>query len=63
MTGTFRSVSENDLTECPRLYCSVFNEKPWNDAWTEQTAQTRRREILEAPGYRGYAATRNFHAI
>ncbi|RBI59804.1 GNAT family N-acetyltransferase [halophilic archaeon] len=63
MTGSFRPVSENDLTECVRLYCSVFNEEPWNDAWTEQTAQTRLHEILEAPGYRGYAATRNSDVI
>ncbi|MEY7850518.1 GNAT family N-acetyltransferase [Natrarchaeobius sp. A-rgal3] len=46
-----------DLADGARLYRDVFNEPPWNDEWTLETARTRLSQLVETPGHRGYAAS------
>ncbi|MWV41382.1 GNAT family N-acetyltransferase [Natrialba sp. INN-245] len=45
-----------DLADGARLYRDAFNEPPWDDEWTLETARTRLSQLLETPGARGYAA-------
>lgn len=40
-----------------RLYRDVFNEPPWNDEWTVETARARLAQLTEMPGYYGYGVT------
>ena len=56
MTLAIDSFPRGNLEDGARLYRTVFNEPPWNDDWTVETAQTRLSEIIETPGYRGYSA-------
>lgn len=56
MTLTVDSFPRNNLEDGVQLYRAVFNEPPWDDEWTVETARTRLVEIMETPGYRGYSA-------
>lgn len=47
----------DDLDAGARLYRAAFNGPPWNDDWTVETARTRLAEIVDTPGYRGFAAS------
>ena len=57
MSISIESFPITKLDEGARLYRTVFNEPPWNDDWTIETARTRLAQIIETPGYRGYSAT------
>ncbi|WP_122088642.1 GNAT family N-acetyltransferase [Halalkalicoccus subterraneus] len=57
MTISIDSFSRDNLDEGVRLYHTVFNEPPWNDEWTVETARRRLSQIIETPGYRGYSAS------
>ena len=43
------------ITEYARLYASVFNAPPWNDAWTEETAAMRIQSMMETGLFVGKA--------
>ena len=57
MSISIEFFSSDDLEEGARLYRTVFNEPPWNDDWTIETARTRLAQVIETPGYRGCSAT------
>ena len=57
MTVSVASFPDGNVREGARLYRSAFNAPPWNDEWTPDAAETRLREIIESPGYRGYGAS------
>ena len=56
MTLSIDCFPDNNLEEGAQLYCTVFNEPPWNDEWEDKTAQLRLAEMIKTPGYRGYSA-------
>ena len=41
------------LDGCARIFSSIFNEEPWNEPWTVQTARGRLAEALATPGAYG----------
>lgn len=46
-----------DLIEpCATLFRAVFNAPPWNNKWRKANAHAHLREILEGPGFIGFAA-------
>ncbi|ADJ16641.1 GNAT family acetyltransferase [Halalkalicoccus jeotgali B3] len=57
MTVSVESFPRDNLDEGVQLYRAVFNEPPWNDDWTDETARRRLSQILETSGYRGYGAS------
>ena len=57
MTISIDFFPRDNLEEGARLYRTVFNEPPWNDEWTAETAQTRLLQITETPGYKGYSTS------
>jgi aminoglycoside 6'-N-acetyltransferase I len=48
--------SAEHLEPCARLYLTVFNEAPWFDHWTLQTADARIGDLFASPGFCGWVA-------
>ncbi len=44
------------LSDCARLYATVFNRAPWNGKWTAQTAAKHIQECFQDPNFRGMIA-------
>ncbi|MEK8127678.1 GNAT family N-acetyltransferase [Paenibacillus filicis] len=55
MTQEIRAITEDVLNACTDLYIEVFNQEPWNDSWTEDTALKRLRHISLTPGFVGFS--------
>lgn len=51
-----RDISEVELEGVAAAFVEIFNQPPWNDEWTDTTAQQRLREIRDAPGGLGFVA-------
>lgn len=45
----------NDLKNYARLFTAVFNEEPWNDRWTEETATIRIENVMNTKTFTGKA--------
>ncbi|MGW5365717.1 GNAT family N-acetyltransferase [Actinopolymorpha pittospori] len=43
------------LDAAAHLFVSVFNAPPWNDSWSDSSARTRLRDVVETPGFVGVA--------
>ncbi len=41
--NTIIDIKCEHILECSKLYVKVFNAKPWNDEWTEETAYKSRK--------------------
>ncbi|MFN7252472.1 MAG: GNAT family N-acetyltransferase [Anaerobacillus sp.] len=46
-------IKQEHISECAKLYCDVFNAKPWNDNWTIETAYQRLNDISNCPHFEG----------
>ena len=53
--NTMSVIASENISECVPLYCSVFNEEPWNDAWKEEAAFERLLTFCKIPGFDGLA--------
>ncbi len=42
------------LDVCAELFVLVFNQKPWHEQWTLETAHQRLWETLRTPGFVGF---------
>lgn len=49
-----RPFQRNDLENCIALFKDVFSRPPWNDEWTDETANAYFAEFIHAPGFIGY---------
>jgi len=49
-----KEFSTSDLHKCCKLYIQVFNDKPWNDNWTDEMAHTYLQELTEHKRFLGY---------
>lgn len=47
---------EQDFYACVDLFMNVFNNAPWNDAWTQGVAEPYLRDYITTPGFNGYIA-------
>ena len=45
--------TQKKLDECALLFVEVFNNKPWNESWTFETAKLLLSQILNTPGFIG----------
>lgn len=51
-----RRFHPEDLQQAAPLFCSIFNGEPWHDEWEESVAEAFLRDIVETPGFLGFAA-------
>lgn len=49
------TLTEEHLDECARVLISAFNDEPWNEHWTLETAKKELFWTLHAPGFLGFA--------
>ncbi|MCM3225992.1 GNAT family N-acetyltransferase [Terribacillus saccharophilus] len=54
---------EDDLKACSDTYAKVFNEAPWNEAWTAETAFSYLIDFYRTPGFTGIVAVKNEEVI
>ena len=52
---TFEAVHENG---CAQLYAATFNEGPWHEDWTEDSARERLSQVTGSPDFYGLVALR-----
>lgn len=48
-----RKISKSDLEELSKLMVDVYNNPPWNDKWTVETALESLTDILDFPKFFG----------
>ncbi|MEF2965875.1 GNAT family N-acetyltransferase [Paenibacillus sp. M1] len=46
----------NDLLKCVNTFINVFNEEPWNDEWSAETAYRYLIDFTNTPGFIGVVA-------
>ena len=56
-------VEKNDLIKCTQNFIKVFNDEPWNDAWTLPKAQKYLLDFYHTPGFLGIVAIENEEVI
>lgn len=54
-----KEISLNDIKEITELFIDSFNNPPWNDKWTYDTASRRLIDIINTPGYFGMSYYHN----
>lgn len=45
--------TQQHLDECTFLFVEVFNNQPWNESWTFETAKSLLSQIINTPGFIG----------
>jgi aminoglycoside 6'-N-acetyltransferase I len=51
-----RQFGMNDLDNCTKLFCEVFNREPWNDSWSDNNAKEYLLDYVNSPGFIGLVA-------
>jgi len=51
-----RELNEFDLEDCISLFIEVYNQQPWNNEWTYETAKELFNEFSSTKGCIGYVA-------
>lgn len=51
-----RNFQMADFESCVALFIEVFNRSPWNNRWTQESAEELFRDYINAPGFAGYVA-------
>ena len=46
-----RKIEEKDIQKLAKLMKSVYNEAPWNDEWTEESAEEAIKCLLAFPNF------------
>lgn len=49
------NLDANNIGACVPMYCSAFNEAPWNDDWSEDAAFERLDTFTQIPHFHGLA--------
>lgn len=55
----FRSLSHKDLARCADLFTNVFNNAPWNETWSIESATQRLEDCFNTPQFYGLVAIEN----
>lgn len=55
MSFEIRAMDLSRLSEYAELFVSVFNQKPWNDEWTQETALIRIENMMRTNTFIGKA--------
>ena len=56
-------INLDDLAEITNLFVKVFNNKPWNDSWTFDTAEKRLASMINSSDFSGMVKHENGRAI
>ena len=54
-----KKFADCDLEKCCELYIEVFNQAPWNDEWTMDSAQLYLQELIDHKRFLGYTLWEN----
>ena len=49
----FQEITEQDIERLSKLFISSFNQPPWNEAWTMNTASARLQQLIKSPDFFG----------
>ena len=52
----FEPIDSSHLKGCSNLYVEVFNDSPWNESWSFETASKRLEDCYATPGFYGIVA-------
>lgn len=52
-------MNQCDLQDYIKVFVSVFNNEPWNDSWTEETASNRLKGIMNTDTFVGKCIIEN----
>ena len=52
----FAPIDSSHLKGCSNLYVEVFNDSPWNESWSFETASKRLEDCYATPGFHGIVA-------
>ncbi|MFP7478447.1 GNAT family N-acetyltransferase [Terribacillus saccharophilus] len=58
-----RLCKENDVKACGDTYAKVFNDTPWNEAWTAESAYAYLSDFYHTPGFTGLVAVEDEEVI
>lgn len=58
-----RLFERNDLLKCMDTFISVFNQEPWNDEWSTETANLYLMDFTNTPGFIGVVAVEGEEVI
>ncbi|EDS78495.1 spermine/spermidine acetyltransferase [Clostridium botulinum C str. Eklund] len=61
--GIIKKFEKEYLKECSKIYPSIFNEKPWEESWTEDIAYKRLKEVYDTPNFFGIAYIKDENII
>lgn len=53
MELSIKVITINEIEQCSKLYTYIFNQAPWFDEWTLESASERLRDIFQHPRYWG----------
>ncbi|MFD1953438.1 GNAT family N-acetyltransferase [Paenibacillus thailandensis] len=51
-----RLYGRDDFHKCVNTFIGVFNQEPWNDEWSEASAEQYLRDYTDTPGFMGVVA-------
>ncbi|WP_459479261.1 GNAT family N-acetyltransferase [Clostridium saccharoperbutylacetonicum] len=51
--GQIFMINKEDILKCSELFVEAFNNEPWNDKWTLETAKKRLNDIYMTPNFVG----------
>ncbi|UOQ50160.1 GNAT family N-acetyltransferase [Gracilibacillus caseinilyticus] len=54
MTERLIPFTSEQVEACTELYMQVFNNEPWNETWTYQSARERLTDLQRTPKFLGY---------
>jgi len=54
-----RTYNASDWDACLKLFCEVFNDEPWFDEWTMESASLYLSDIIGTPGFIGIVGLSN----
>jgi ribosomal protein S18 acetylase RimI-like enzyme len=55
----FKEMERQNINQIADLFMRVFNEEPWNDAWTFENAYKRLLPMMDRPGFYGMECYEN----
>ena len=55
----YRTIDNDNIGILAEIFTDSFNDRPWNDEWTNDTAKIRLEQMLSGSAAYGFAAYEN----
>lgn len=52
----YREIKQTDIESLAEMFAETFNASPWNDGWTQKTAEKRLHGFMVREGFYGISA-------